>query len=309
MRSVAAMAAPSASASASSAAAAACATGGAARGVASLAARAKTKGEVRMRVVLRRTSELGAAHSVIAVRRGHGRNVLIRSGEADYATAENLHRAALRAQAEQEENLRRVQEEAEKEQKEAEANKDKNGNAAGGKKAAAAADAAAANAAVAAAQEGAQAAAAAASTSQSSASSYLTQLLSKDPSYVSAIARRLRAQPPLLVHAEPASAAGGRESADRLADPVTLRDVYLRLAVQHPSLSMRQLSFGQPKSVASGAVVAAPESLTTFGQHELLVRLPGLPEPVSVGVNVAKPKAKLTVPLPATSAAAASKRF
>lgn len=257
------------------------------RGVASLAARAKSKGEVRMRVILRRSSPLGAAHSVISVRRGHARNVLIRNGEADYATSENLHRAALREQAEREEAVRRMQQEAEEQQKAAEANKDNNkGKEA--EKAAAAADAAAA--------AEAEAASAAPAAPVSSSSSYLSQLLTADPAYVLNVARRLRAQPPILLNAAAAATAGGRESSDRLAVPLTLRDVYLRLAVLHPAVSLRHLSFAP---TLKGSASAAPDALATFGQHEVLVRLPGHSEPVGVFFNVKKLKPTLAAAVPA----------
>jgi ribosomal protein L9 len=49
--------------------------------------------DVRMRVLLSEDSKLGLKHDVITVKRGYGRNVLVRQGKAVYATAENLHLA------------------------------------------------------------------------------------------------------------------------------------------------------------------------------------------------------------------------
>lgn len=49
--------------------------------------------DVRMRVLLQEDGPLGLKHDVISVKRGYGRNVLVRQGKAVYATAENLHYA------------------------------------------------------------------------------------------------------------------------------------------------------------------------------------------------------------------------
>ena len=56
--------------------------------------------DVRMRVILSEDNKLGLKGDIVTVKRGYGRNVLVRQGKAVYATAENIHlgeQAKLRA--------------------------------------------------------------------------------------------------------------------------------------------------------------------------------------------------------------------
>jgi hypothetical protein len=60
------------------------------RGMAGMAGR-----DIRMRVLLKEDSKLGLKHDIVEVKRGYGRNVLVRQGKAVYATEENKHLSKL----------------------------------------------------------------------------------------------------------------------------------------------------------------------------------------------------------------------
>ena len=254
-----------------------------------------------MRVILKKNSDLGPANSVISVRRGHGRNVLIRNGDAELATAENLHYAALREQREleltQQQQLQQQQQEEADKQAQVALNPGKGAFTGTSAAAAAAASQAASDAqqqAAAEQQQKASDAATAAASVVASSSSYLTQALQGSPVYVAAVARRLRSQQALVFTL--AAELSGRSETDRLQKPLVARDVYLKLVNSYPLLSLRQVSFAVPRGAPEGS--AAPDSLATFGAHEVELRLPGQQEPVTIKVQIKKKRGAHLPPEP-----------
>lgn len=223
--------------------------------------------DVRMRVILRNDSELGAAHEVIAVRRGFGRKVLIKKGMADYATAENLHYSAAAKLAAKEAAI-----------------------------AAAAAGVStpqqiAAQLAQGEAGEGERAAASAAAASAAS----LLLLSPEAARHAQDSVRRLGSQRPLLF----VRPSGDLRDQTNLAVPLRLRDVYAKLVVAHPSLSVRQLRF-------EGAGTA-PDAIAKFGEYKVLISMPGAPQPVPIAITVKRDATKVGATIPVAAAATAAK--
>jgi hypothetical protein len=229
------------------------------RGAATAAQSASRRRELRMRVILKQTSDLGAAHSVISVRRGYARHTLLRKGLADYATNENLFYAAQSAAAEKEAERRR-KDEAQRQAK-------------GGRADAAAAESQGSDRAAASASVSASVASASSSSGASSA------LHTEDDSvHQAAILRRLRSQAPLIL----TRAVAGGLSGSKLVQPIQLKEVYAKLAPEHPTLSIKQLSFSKYGSSQELS------EISSFGTHQLRVQLPFERQPALVWVNVRK---------------------
>ena len=166
--------------------------------------------DVRMRVILSHDHKLGSEHDVVSVKRGYGRNVLVRKGKAVYATAENMHRSALQQQQQKEEALKAM----------------------GG-------DSAKGNATTANAADSSAAAAAKSSAASAAAASAAYLLLSPEARrYHQDVLRRLSNQRALTF-----SRPSVQRDTHTLSSPLTLREVHAKLARLHPYLSASDLEF------------------------------------------------------------------
>lgn len=175
--------------------------------------------DVRMRVILSRDQKLGSEHDVVDVKRGYGRNVLVRKGGAVYATAENLHRSAVKQQ----------------QQKEA-AIKAMGGDSSAGAQSATATD-----------SSSSSSAAAKPSAASAAAASAAYLLLSPEARrYHQDVLRRLANQRALTF-----SRPSVLRDTHTLATPLTLREVHAKLARLHPYLSVRDLEFASGGSTLS----------------------------------------------------------
>lgn len=193
------------------------------RGMAGMAGR-----DVRMRVILKEDCKLGLKHDIVDVKRGYGRNVLVRQGKADYATEENKYLSS----------MAQLRERA-------------------AKAAAAPVDTSS--------EDGTDAEQSAAAAS---AAPVVVQLPEETLRYYMDVSHRLSSQRSLAFF----RAADGRD-----LQPVTLRDIYVKLTRQFPSVALSQLAF------ANGA-----EAITKAGDFLVEVSLPGLLKPASVRASLKK---------------------
>lgn len=170
--------------------------------------------DVRMRVVLKADSHLGSAHEVVSVRRGYGRNVLVRKGSADYATAENIARHAITQQKQKEKAMLLMQGSA---SVETDATKGTVGVSA--------------------------------RSAAASAASLSSLLLSPEARrYHADVIHRLSNQRP-LVFVRPSV---GPRDLQTLASPLSRKEVFAKLGRLHPSISLAQVKLSATGATGNG---------------------------------------------------------